>query len=278
MILPLLIATLVAGPTADSCSATIPEPPAAEQLSALRTMEDVIAVTVLPDGSHAPKNVVLPSLVNRRQTLEYMRANYPKKRKKSDARPIAWVCVDKRGRVANATLLNGTGDAALDSLSLKVFSVAAFAPAQAGSDTLAVWFPLPAIIPSKEELIAALASDGFDQSTVPTNMPFTEAPVLQNRSRIESAILRVIHHVNPQAAQRAEMQYRSQQIGGTTIMWIYIDITGNVTNSVIKKSSGNHDLDASAQQIVAMMRFFPAKLNGKPVDVWIEVPIAFKSR
>jgi TonB family protein len=280
MSLPLIIAIgLSLNP--DSCAtASGPTPPQFEQLAALRTMQDVVGISQLANGAKAPSNLILPKLLNRRQTLDFMRVHYPstKKRRPADSRPIAWVCVDRHGRVARSILLSPTGDAAFDSLSLNVFTVAAFTPAQSGSDTLEVWFPLPAAVPLKDELEAALAADGFDRSTTPSQTPFTEAPVLQNRSRIEAAILRVIHNVNPQAVQRNEILYRSQQIGGTTIMWIFIDVAGNVTNSVIKKTSGNTDLDLSAQQIVSTMRFFPAKLDGKPVDVWIEVPIAFRSR
>lgn len=280
MYLPVFLIVLAASPAVTPCeTGSVPTPPAITQLAALRSMKDVIGVSVLADGTRAPDNIVLPTIVNRRQTLEYMRVHYPdvKKRKPSDARPVAWVCVDKRGRVGGAKLVNGTGEARFDSLSLNVFSVAAFTPALVGADTVELWFPLPAAIPSKDELEMALAADGFDKSMRPTQTAFTEAPQLLNRSRIEDAVLRVIHNVNNAAVARTEIFNRAQQSGGTALVWIYIDQAGNVTNSVLKKKSGNTDLDIAAQQIVATMRFLPAKLDGKPVDVWIEVPLVFRS-
>ena len=275
-----IIAAVLAMQNPDSACITRnpPPPPTAEQVSLLRTMQDVIAVSALADGTRPPDNLVLPNIVNRRQTLEYMRVNYPsvKKRKGADVRPVAWVCIDRRGRVGGVRLVNASGDAAFDSLSTHVFSVAAFTPGRVGDDPVSVWIPLPAIVPTKEELEYALAADGFDRSTQPAKTPFTDPPELLNRSRIEQAITRVIYQVNRDAVQRAEVFDRAQQVGGSVTMWIYIDVAGNVTNSVVKKSSGNSDLDNTAAQIVAMMRFLPAKLNGKPVDVWIEVPLVFR--
>ena len=255
-----------------------PAPPTSEQIAALRSMQDVIAVTALTDGSRAPDHIVLPKLVNRRQTLEYMRVHYPevKKRKGTDTRPVAWICVDRQGRVGGVKLLNASGDKAFDELSTNVFSVAAFTPGTVGNDTVSVWVPMPAVIPTKDELQYALDSDGFDNSTQPTKTPFTDPPELLNRSRIEQAITKVIYQVNRDVVARNEIFDRAQQMGGNVIMWIYIDVQGNVTNSLVKKSSGNTDLDNTAAQLVSMMRFLPAKLNGKPVDVWIEVPLAFK--
>jgi TonB family protein len=279
-VLRLAFTVMIALQNPDSActSANAPAPPTAEQVAALRSMQDVIAVAALTDGSHAPDNIVLPTIVNRRQTLEYMRVHYPnvKKRKGTDARPIAWICVDRRGRVGSVKLLNASGDAAFDELSTNVFSVAAFSPGRVGDDTIGVWVPMPAVIPTKDELQYALTSDGFDHSTQPARTSFTDAPQLLNRSRIEQAITKVIYQVNRDAVLRNEAFDRAQQMGGNVIMWIYIDVEGNVTNSVVKKSSGNTDLDNTAAQLCSMMRFMPAKLNGKPVDVWIEVPLAFK--
>lgn len=282
MYIPLFLLTLaLAGQNPAACDTVAPPaPPQADQLASLRTMQDVIGVTVLADGTKAPENLVLPKLTNRRQTLDFMRVHYPdvKKRKHGDVRPIAWICVDRRGHVARATLINASGEDAFDALSLNVFTVAAFTPAQVGTDTVAVWLPLPAVVPAKEELEYALAAEGGDHSVQPSRTPFDEAPQLMNRSRIESAILRVIYNVNRDAVQKAETMYRSQQIGGEAIMWIYIDPTGAVKNSILKKTSGNADLDVSAQQIVQQMQFMPAKLKGKAVEAWIEVPIAFRAR
>ncbi|HEY0671450.1 MAG TPA: energy transducer TonB [Longimicrobiales bacterium] len=58
----------------------------------------------------------------------------------------------------------------------------------------------------------------------------------------------------------------------------YIDSQGAVQNVVIKKTSGNPDLDANALTIARMMRFAPARNGATPVDVWIEVPIRFTAK
>jgi TonB family protein len=277
--LPLLFSWLLSG-GGTVCTATpIPAPPSIERLSQLKTKQDVVSVALLANGSSAPAGLTLPDLLNRRQTLQFLLANYPNgKSKPGKGTAIAWVCVDKRGRVAKAMLVNGSGSSVFDSLSLRVLEVAAFAPGRVGNDTVDVWVPLPARVPTKEELTTALAAEIGDKSTTPVRTEFTDPPELMNRARVEDAIMRTVFNVNRDAAARTERFMRAQNAGGTVILWVYIDNTGKLTNTVLKKTSGNADLDQAAYQVASIMEFRPALNNGKPVDVWIEVPIAFKAR
>ena len=276
--LPFLLSWLLTGGTV--CTTTpAPAPPTIERLSQLKTKQDVIDVAMLDNGSSAPAALILPDLQNRRQTLQFLLANYPNgKSKPGKGMAIAWVCVDKRGRVGKAVLVNGSGNAVFDSLSLRVLEVAAFAPGRVGNDTVDVWVPLPARVPTKEELTTALAAESGDKSAAPVRTPFTDPPELMNRARVEDAIMRTVFNVNRDAVARTERFMRAQNAGGTVILWVYIDDTGKIMNTVLKKTSGNQDLDQSALQVAAIMQFRPALNNGKPVDVWIEVPIAFKAR
>jgi protein TonB len=78
-------------------------------------------------------------------------------------------------------------------------------------------------------------------------------------------------------AEMNEAFARSQRVGGDVQMWVYIDPTGAVANAIIKKTSGNLELDNAAMNIVRIMRFSPARNGNEAVDVWIEVPIKFKA-
>lgn len=258
-----------------------PPPPPVEvsRLASLKTMQDVIAVSMLSNGERAPAHLVLPELQNRRQTLEFMRVHYPKSMMKvvTSTTPIAWVHVDEAGRVASARLLTGSGHAALDSLSIQALAVASFTPARIGESKVGVWVPYPARIPPHDELLGMLAADGRPRSEAPIETPYTEKPKLLNRNQVEAAIVRVLAGANRQLAEINEMFNRSQRIGGRTDLWIYIDEAGAVQNALVKKTSGNTDLDTSALQIAKLMRFSPARNGQTPVDVWIEVPIAFKA-
>jgi TonB family protein len=240
-------------------------------------MADVIAVTRLSDGSPAPVQIRLPELLNRVQTIEFMLINYPESIRRDDtprAAAIAWAFVDRTGRVADAQLLAGSGNATLDSLSLKVLGVALFKPATVGNDTVAVWVPYPVRVPTFSEL--RTASDE-DASAKPVNTPFDVAPSLLNRQQVEAAIVRVFYS----NAQNLDLSYVAQQrrerLGGTTKLAIYITPLGEVRNAVVNKTSGNIDLDNEAISIAKIMRFSPAKNHGQNVEAWIVMPIEFRA-
>jgi protein TonB len=140
-----------------------------------------------------------------------------------------------------------------------------------------VWLPFPARVPPHNELIALLEAEARDLSEAPTETPYTQKPVLLNRTQIEAAIIRVVHSVSPQVREMNELMARSQKIGGTTQMHIFIDPEGVVRTARLAKTSGNRDLDTAAENIVKMMRFSPAKNGDKAVGAWIEVPIRFRA-
>src|SRR5688500_10473599 len=96
-VLPFVLASMLGGGL-PACTAT-PAPPTVERLSQIKTRQDVIGVAMLDNGSSAPAALTLPDLLNRRQTLQFLLANYPegKNAKPGKGTAIAWVCVDKRG-------------------------------------------------------------------------------------------------------------------------------------------------------------------------------------
>lgn len=257
-----------------------PLPVPATRLAELRTMQDVVAATLLADGSRAPADILLPELVNRHHTLEYIRVHYPAALRKKSGKglPVAWMLVNEEGRVAKAHLVTSSGYAALDSLSLQVLTIAEFEPARLAGRPIGVWVPFPARIPPYDELLATLRASTSDASVTPMKTPYTQKPVLLNRNQVEAAIIRVIDSPSPSVVEANEAFARSQQVGGKTDMWILIDTSGVVVNTAVKKTSGNPDLDASARAIARMMRFSPAKNGDQPVQIWLEVPINFKSR
>ncbi len=250
------------------------------QLAAIKSAQDVIAVSRLADGRPAPAEMVLPQLDNRRHTFEFMRVHYPETLRdvSSRAAPIAWLYVDDKGKVGAAQLLTTSGYAALDSLSIEVLKIALFKPARHDGKPVGVWLPFPAGIPPYNDLIAALEQDDRPLSEAPAQVAFTQKPVLLNRNQVEAAIVRIVHQLNPIVRQMNEALARAQGVGGTADVDIFIDTNGAVLNALIRKSSGNRDLDDQALNIARMMRFSPARNGESPVAVWIEVPIRFVSR
>ncbi|HET9441511.1 MAG TPA: TonB family protein, partial [Longimicrobiales bacterium] len=246
-----------------------PLPIPVDQLVTLKTMQDVVGVTLLQDGKRAPAELVLPQLENRRHTLEYMRVYYPESARgvKGGAMPVAWVYVDEKGKVGEAHLLTSSGHAALDSLSLNVLRIATFRPAVHGDKAVAVWVPMPARVPPYDELIATLEHTDRPLSEAPQEVAYTQKPVLLNRNQVEAAIVRIVHSLSPVVRADNEVFARAQNAGGITTVNIFIDTQGAVQNVVVKKTSGNPDLDVNAVTIARMMRFAPAKNGASPVEV-----------
>jgi TonB family protein len=277
-VLPLALGLTAPAPMPSDTPPTFPAP--ISRLAALNSAQDVIGVSLMADGKAAPATLVLPSLINRRHTLEYMRVHYPESMRKviSNATPVAWVFVNEKGRVSHARLLTSSGYPALDSLSLATVSVAEFAPAKHDNRPVGVWVPFPARVPPHEQLITAIASMERDMTEAPGHTPHTQKPVLLNRGQVEAAIVRVMHGANKGIAEVNEAFARNQRIGGTAEMWLLIKADGSVGNMQFKKKTGSADLDTAAQTVAQLMRFAPGKNGDVPVDVWLEVPIKFSDR
>jgi len=63
---------------------------------------------------------------------------------------------------------------------------------------------------------------------------------------------------------------------GVVLLRVHVRADGNVAEAEIKQSSGSTLLDDSALRTVReSWRFLPARLDGVPVESWVEVPIRF---
>jgi TonB family protein len=116
---------------------------------------------------------------------------------------------------------------------------------------------------------------GEDSPVVPTEVtpsldegpvftPMTEMPSLTNRS---------------EALQAVERNYpkllRDAGIGGKVNVWILIGADGTIEKAQVQMSSGHAALDEAAVRAARVFQFSPARNQGKPVPVWISVPITF---
>jgi TonB family protein len=98
----------------------------------------------------------------------------------------------------------------------------------------------------------------------PTFTPMTVRPELQNTAEVRDAL---ISHYPP--------LLRDAGIGGTPVVWFFIDETGVVQRTQLSRSSGYDALDAAALSVATTLRFAPATNRDKPVAVWVEIPIVF---
>jgi len=73
----------------------------------------------------------------------------------------------------------------------------------------------------------------------------------------------------PEAARQAGIE-------GTVLVKAFVLADGSVREARVERSAGNAALDSAALRTIRESRFTPAHRGGKPVPVWVEVPIDFR--
>jgi protein TonB len=72
------------------------------------------------------------------------------------------------------------------------------------------------------------------------------------------------------------MLARRMGIQGMVVLRVHVRADGSVAEATLAQSSGSQLLDDSALKTVReQWRFLPARLDGTPVESWVEVPIRF---
>lgn len=104
-------------------------------------------------------------------------------------------------------------------------------------------------------------------SDEPSYTPYTGRPELQNRDEVARSLGRAY-----------PPELRAAGTGGTAMVWLQIDEAGVVRQTRVKTTSGHAALDAAAVEVAARMKFKPAQDKGRPVPVWIAMPVVFGDR
>jgi protein TonB len=107
-------------------------------------------------------------------------------------------------------------------------------------------------------------SDASRLGDQPVFTPYTVKPELKNRREA----LRIVERNYPKLLKDAG-------IGGTVLVWVFIDSNGAVKNAQVQKGSGNSSLDDAALKSANDFSFTPALNRDKRVPVWIAIPITF---
>lgn len=124
---------------------------------------------------------------------------------------------------------------------------------------------LPGIV--SEEAGPDAVEEPADVSAEPTWTPWDEKPDYSNRKELAEAVAREYPPLLKDAG-----------IGGTAIVWFFIDESGEVRKTQIRESSGHQALDDAALRVAAEAEFTPARYKGEAVPVWISMPVTFSSR
>ena len=102
-------------------------------------------------------------------------------------------------------------------------------------------------------------------SAAPTFTPMTVRPRLLNAPEIARVLV-----------EQYPRLLRDAGIGGTVMVWFFIDETGRVVRTLIHESSGWDELDQAALTVADRMEFSPAFNRDQRVPVWVSVPVTFE--
>ncbi|MCY3612341.1 MAG: M56 family metallopeptidase [Gemmatimonadetes bacterium] len=247
---------------------------------------------------------VMPDYVNAAEIQRALQREYPPLLRDAGigGTAIVWFFIDETGTVRNQVIQESSGHAALDEAALRVAPVFRFTPALNRDRAVPVWVQLPitftteseaesadaeaarraaaermAVVEEARRLVAeraaAAAEAGeaggteVDISAAPVFTPYTVKPDYVNGAEVMRAL---------------EREYppllRDAGIGGTTLVWFFIDETGVVQGQEVQTSSGHEALDQAALRVAPVFRFTPALNQDKPVPVWVQLPITFTTR
>lgn len=202
---------------------------------------------------------------------------------------ILWFFIDEEGVVRNEVVQRSSGHEALDQAALRVAPVFRFTPALNRDQAVPVWVQLPITFTTgagaegaaataaelseeelaerratREEAVRRAAEVISEISAAPVFTPYTKKPDYTNAAEIRRAL---------------EREYppllRNAGIGGTTILWFFIDENGVVRNQTIQTSSGSEALDEAALRVAPVFEFTPAENRGRPVPAWVQLPVTF---
>ena len=131
---------------------------------------------------------------------------------------------------------------------------------------------------------AALPVVSLPTAPSPYTAAYEVPPVPSDASVMETPQY-VYHTTRPELANRwhikrmLEDEYpadvRDAGIGGTTVLYLFVNTDGTVSDAIVKTSSGHPSLDWAAVQAAKSARFLPASNEGIPVGIWIEMEMPF---
>lgn len=119
----------------------------------------------------------------------------------------------------------------------------------------------PQAAPSTTELLAALGPAPIE---APTGVAYTQEPRLANPEEVARALQRAYPPLLKDAG-----------IGGTVVLWLFVNEEGRATKVQVNRSSGYAALDEAALHLAPVMVFAPARDGARIVSAWASLSLEF---
>ena len=127
------------------------------------------------------------------------------------------------------------------------------------------------------QTIAPVATDpapAVDDAELPPMPPGDSGPVAQGFDPPGPALMPRAYDLAP--APRYPRPALRDQLEGTVMLKVLVDVDGRPLQVEVETSSGHRVLDQAARdQVLARWRFHPAQRDGRVIQAWALVPIAF---
>jgi protein TonB len=142
--------------------------------------------------------------------------------------------------------------------------------------------PAPMAVPTPEPVASdasqmqqALAEPAAGAPS-PENASLSEEAQMPGPDQAEVQASVPLYHLNPPPAYPAVARRRNYQ--GTVRLDVLVDRQGRAAQVRLAESCGYAMLDRSAVKSVAQWRFEPARRFGRPIEMWVQVPVRFELR
>ena len=230
--------------------------------------------------------------------------------------PVVWFFIDTLGYVTKTMVARSSGHAALDEAAIRIASIMRFSPATKDGVKTELWVEIPlafgdASMPAPTQstdprlnVLTGVRSGTTQPTTHPPVViqgertgvqvqqgnrgsppPIQPSAAPANKDVADGPVFTPMT-VRPQLTNTDEVQralvrsypplLRDAGVGGTPVVWFFINEEGVVVKTLLSRSSGHQALDEAAIGVAQIMRFSPALNRDRKVAVWIEIPIVYR--
>jgi TonB family protein len=148
-----------------------------------------------------------------------------------------------------------TSDPRFDAVSLQAVGRLRFQPAQHGGEAVWVWMEVPVEWSRREAAAFGNAEDGYELSAV------DQLPRPVNASLFGQAL-----------ARGYPAHLRAAGTSGRVVVRFLVDVDGSTSQHTVTHST-HTAFNQPTLDALRVLRFRPARRNGRPVRVWVEQPI-----